>query len=99
MPLSLRPSAAPTLAPVAPPPRRFPIPLSCPPAPPLPPPWVAAPAVAGAELMPLAGKKLSGDFVSIDDKGVVLKVSGSALSTPPAEVMYLDLGNAPVPDK
>jgi hypothetical protein len=59
---------------------------------------LAGPA-AGAELMTLAGKKISGDFLSVSDKGVELKVSGSPLMTPTAEVMYLDLGNALAPDK
>lgn len=50
--------------------------------------------VPGAELNTLAGKKLSGELTSIDDKAIVINTGTGAVSTPMAEVLHLDLNPA-----
>src|SRR5262245_34247455 len=62
---------------------------------------LVAPILTAADLNTLKGKKLTGDLVSIDDQGIVIKTDAGNISTPVPEALQLTMGAAPakMPDK
>lgn len=59
------------------------------------------PIITAADLNTLKGKKLTGDLVSIDDQGIVIKTDAGNVSTPVPEALQLTLTATPakMPDK
>jgi NPCBM/NEW2 domain len=49
----------------------------------------------GADLQTLAGKKVTGDLVSVDDKAVVIKTPAGDVRTPLADLLEINFSNAP----
>src|SRR5262245_43152266 len=54
-------------------------------------------ATFGADLQTLAGKKVTGDLVSVDDKAVVVKTPAGDGRTPLADLLEINFSNAPTP--
>jgi hypothetical protein len=55
----------------------------------------AATATAAVVLKPLTGEPITGELISLSDKGVVLKVDGKAVLTPIKETLQIDIVSPP----
>jgi hypothetical protein len=56
--------------------------------------FISGSFILAADLNTLAGKKLSGELLTIDDKNIVINTATGPVSTPMTEVLHLDLNAA-----